>query len=134
MLGSPFGVGIRGNVEVNDLSPVVTEDNEYVQDTKRDCRDGEKVAGSNIGNVIVQERSPRLGRWLSLPDHVFGHGYFGDFVALRWSSEFRQLFWVVSRLPGPNQTGYRNSVDRRTGAKLSILLNKDCAFLDLGIR
>ncbi len=26
---------------------------------------------------------------------------FGGQDALRWSSEFRQLFWVVSRLPDP---------------------------------
>ena len=68
-------------VKANDLSPVVTENDEYVQDTKRDFRDGEKVAGSNIGNVIVQERSPRLGRWLSLPDHVLGHRRFGKLMA-----------------------------------------------------
>jgi hypothetical protein len=28
LLGGPFGAGIRGNIEVNHLSPVVTEHDE----------------------------------------------------------------------------------------------------------
>ena len=81
LLGGPFGVGIRRNVEVNHLSPVVMENDEDVQDAKRDCGNSEEVAGGDIGNVIYEERSPSLGWSLSLPDHVFGHGCFSDIVA-----------------------------------------------------
>ena len=81
LLAGPFGVGIRGDTEVNDAPPVMAEHKEDVQDTKRDSGNSEEVAGGDIGNVIGQERSPSLGRWLSLPDHVFGHGRFGDVVA-----------------------------------------------------
>ena len=34
LLGGPFGVGIRGNIEMNDLPPIVTEHDEDVQDTE----------------------------------------------------------------------------------------------------
>ena len=44
LLGSPLGVGIRGNVEVNHLPPVVTDHDEDVQDTKGHGRNGEEVA------------------------------------------------------------------------------------------
>ena len=36
LLGGPFGIRIRGNVEVNDLSPIVTEKDENVQDAEGD--------------------------------------------------------------------------------------------------
>jgi hypothetical protein len=65
LLGGPFGEGIRGNVEVNHLSPVVTENDEDVEEAKRDCGNSEEVAGGDIENVIFQERSPSLRRWLS---------------------------------------------------------------------
>ena len=80
MLGGPLGVGICRNVEMDDLSPFVTENNEDVQDTKRDCRDGEEVAGGDVGNVIVKECPSGLGRRFAGADHVFGHGRFGDIV------------------------------------------------------
>ena len=64
LLGGPFGVGIRGDVEVNDLPPVMAEHDEDVQDAKRDCRNDEEVAGGDIGNVIGQKRSPSLRRRL----------------------------------------------------------------------
>ena len=60
LLGGPFGVGIRGDAEVNDTPPVMAERNEDVPDTKRDCGDDEEVAAGDIGNVIGQERSPGL--------------------------------------------------------------------------
>ncbi len=81
LLGGPFGVGIRGNVEVNDLPPVVTEHDEDVEDTESHGGNGEEVAGGDVGNVIVQKRPPRLRRRFPSADHVLGHGPFGDVVA-----------------------------------------------------
>ena len=40
LLGGPCGVGIGGHVEVNDLSPIVTEHDEYIQDAESDGRNG----------------------------------------------------------------------------------------------
>jgi hypothetical protein len=37
LLGSSFGVRIRGDIEVDDLSPIVTHHDEDVQDTERDA-------------------------------------------------------------------------------------------------
>jgi hypothetical protein len=45
LLGGPFGVGIRGNVEVDDLPPVMPEYNEDVQNPKGHGRHGEEVTG-----------------------------------------------------------------------------------------
>ena len=80
LLGGPFGVRIRGNIEVNDLSPVVTEYDEDVEDAKRDCGNREEIAGRNVRNVIIQKRSPSLGRRFSRANHVFGHSCFGDIM------------------------------------------------------
>jgi len=81
LLGGPYGVGIGGHIEVNHLSPIVTEHDENVQDAESDGRNGEEIAGRNIGHVVVQERSPGLRRWLLGADHVLGHGRFGNVVA-----------------------------------------------------
>ena len=81
LLGGPFGVRIRGDVEVNHFSPVVTEYDEDVENAKCDCGNGEKVAGRNVGNVIIQKSSPCLGRRFSRANHVLGHGCFGNVVA-----------------------------------------------------
>ena len=80
MLYRPFGVGIYRNVEVNDLSPFVTENNEDVQDAEGYRGNREEVAGGDVDNMIVQECSPGLGWRFAGADHVFGHGRFGDVV------------------------------------------------------
>ncbi len=108
LLGRPFGVRIRGNVEVNDLSPVVTEHDEDVQNAKCRCRNGEKVAGRNVVNVIIQKRSPSLGRRFSGADHVFSHRCFGNLVSKQ--EQFAQDSGCAPRriLPGhtANQVTY----------------------------
>ena len=81
LLGGPFGAGIRGQIEMDDLPTVMTKNDKYVQDAKRHCGDCKEIAGGNIGNMIGQKCSPSLGWWFYLPNHVFGHGRFGDFVA-----------------------------------------------------
>ena len=53
LLGGPFGVGIRGNVEVNPLPPIVTEHDEDVEDTEGHGRNREEVTGGDVGNMIV---------------------------------------------------------------------------------
>ena len=81
LLGGPFGVRIRANVEVDDLPVIVAQHDEDVEDTEGHGRNREEVAGGDVGNVIVQKRPPRLQRRLPPADHVFGHGRFGDFMA-----------------------------------------------------
>jgi hypothetical protein len=81
LLGGPFGAGIRGNIEVNHLSPAVTEHDENVQDAEGHGRNREEIASGDVGNVIVQKRPPGLRRRFPSADHVLGHGLFGDAVA-----------------------------------------------------
>lgn len=57
LLGGPYGVGISGHVEVNDLAPVVTENDEDVQNAKSRGRNGEEITGGNIGNMIGQSHA-----------------------------------------------------------------------------
>lgn len=52
LLDGPFGVGIRRDVEVNDLPPVVAEHDEDVQDTEGHGRNREEVAGGDVGSAI----------------------------------------------------------------------------------
>jgi hypothetical protein len=51
---------ITGDPKWADPSPLVTEHDEHVQQAERDRRNGEAIAGSDVGNVIGKERSPRL--------------------------------------------------------------------------
>ena len=101
LLGGPFGVGMAGHVEVDDLSPVMTEHDEDVQDAESDRRNGEEIAGSDVGNVIGKERSPRLRRRFPDADHVLGHGPFRNVVAQQ--EQFRQN---SQRAPGRVLTGH----------------------------
>ena len=76
-----WAVGIRSHVEVNDLPPIVPEHDENVQHAKRDGRNSKEVAGSDVRNVIVEERSPSLRRWLTEANHVLGHRPLGDLMS-----------------------------------------------------
>ena len=62
-----------GDVEVDDLSPVMSQHDEDVEDAKRDRGDGEEIAGDDVGSVIGQGGSPGLRRRFSGADHVLGH-------------------------------------------------------------
>ena len=82
LLGGPFGVGMAGHIEVDDLSPVMAEHDEYVQNAEGDRRNGEKIAGNDVGSVIGKERSPRLRGRFPRADHILGHGPFSNVVTL----------------------------------------------------
>jgi len=70
------------DVEVNDPSPAVPQDDEAVQQPKRDRRHHEEVAGGRAAHVVLEERSPGLGWWSwAAPNHVPRYGRFCDLVA-----------------------------------------------------
>ena len=81
LLSRPFSIRIRGDLEMDDRSPIMTQHDEDVEYLKRNGWNGEEVAGCDIGNVVLQECSPCLRRGFSLSDHVFGHGTFRRFIA-----------------------------------------------------
>ena len=43
---------------MDELVAIVTQDDENVENAERDGRHREEVTGSDIGNVVVQKRSP----------------------------------------------------------------------------
>ena len=59
-------MGIARHVEMQDLTPVVADDEKAVQNTKRERWDGEKVHRRNGLAVVSEERLPLLDRiWIS---------------------------------------------------------------------
>ena len=99
---------MRGNVEVNNPSSVVTENDEDVQNAKGHARNGEKVADGDVRNVIVQKRPPGLRRRFPSAEHVLGHGPFGDLVAQQ-----RQFRYDPRCAPSRIFPGYASSRNMR---------------------
>jgi len=71
------------------------------QDPEGDRRHGEEITGSDVGNVIGQECSPRRRRRLPGADHVLGHRPFRSVVPQQ--EQFRQESW---RAPERILTGH----------------------------
>jgi len=81
LLCRPLTRGVFGDVEVDDLAAFVSQHQEYVEDPEGNCGDGEKVDRYEVLGMIVEERPPSLGRWLSMSDHVFGDRGLSDLDA-----------------------------------------------------
>jgi hypothetical protein len=56
LLYNPKSIGISRHIEVQDLTPVVADDEKAVQNTKRERWDGEKVHRSNGLAMVSEER------------------------------------------------------------------------------
>src|SRR5258708_15270976 len=66
LLYNPKCIGISRHIEVQDLTPVVADDEKAVQNTKRERWDGEKVHRSNGLAMVSEERQPSIHRvWIS---------------------------------------------------------------------
>src|SRR6516165_8138464 len=53
-------MGISRHIAMQDLTPVVADNEKAVQHTKRECWDGEKVHRSNGLAMVSEERQPLL--------------------------------------------------------------------------
>ncbi len=62
LLHDPKSIEISRYIEVQDLTPVVTGDEEAVQNTKREGWDGEEVHRSNGLAMVSEERQPSFHR------------------------------------------------------------------------
>jgi hypothetical protein len=62
LLHNPKSLGISRLIEVQDLSPVVADDEKAVQNTKRERWDGEEVHGGNRFPMVSKKGQPSLGR------------------------------------------------------------------------
>ena len=58
------------DVEMDDVLPVVSKDDKAVQDVESDRGDGEEINSCDLLGMVLQERSPRLGRRFTLLVHV----------------------------------------------------------------
>ena len=73
LLTCPASCRMGCDVEVHDSSSVMLEDDETIQQLETNGRHDEEVDGRDITDVVFQERSPGLRRWLAMPAHVFRH-------------------------------------------------------------
>src|SRR5262245_29835959 len=73
------------DANVQNPTAVVRQHQEDVQDLEADRRDGEEVDGYRGGEVILEERAPRLRRWFPTA-HVLADAALTDVDA-----EFEQL-------------------------------------------
>jgi hypothetical protein len=72
---------MRSYIEPQKLATTVPQDQEPVQQSKRDRRDHEQIHRRNAVGMIAQKGLPALRRWLPSPRHVFCHGGLPDIDA-----------------------------------------------------
>jgi hypothetical protein len=69
--GDPFGVRMRGYSQPQKLTSAVLQDQEAVQQPKRNCRDQEQIHRRDAVSMIAQEGLPALRWWAPPSRHVF---------------------------------------------------------------
>jgi len=74
LLRRPFRCGMSRNVEVHNASSIMCENDKDEQDFKANSVDDEEVHGSELRQVIIQERPPCLRSWIRISAHVFSNG------------------------------------------------------------
>ena len=80
LLSRPLGCRMRGDVEVGEMSSMMTKNHEGEQYAERRCRYCEEIDGNDIAGMIVEKGPPRLRRRLPMPDSILAHGCFGHGV------------------------------------------------------
>jgi hypothetical protein len=66
LLHNPERIGISRHIEVQDLTPVMADDEKAIENTKRERWDGKEVHRSNGVAMIPEERQPSFrGIWIS---------------------------------------------------------------------
>ena len=81
LLRGPFRRRMCGDVETNNAPTIMTQDDERKQEAKGRRWNSEEVDTNDVSEVVIQERSPGLRRWLSTTDHVLVNGCLGHVVA-----------------------------------------------------
>ena len=59
-------------IEMQHASAVMSQHEEYEQDSKTDSRNYEEIDGYHCLDVIFKKGAPSLRRWLAAADHIFG--------------------------------------------------------------
>jgi len=78
LLCGPSRAGRISHVEMDDPSPLVSQNDEDEEDPERHRRHREKIDGDQVPGVVTEERPPALRWWLSVMDHVLGDGGLRD--------------------------------------------------------
>src|ERR1700761_3781111 len=94
LICDPFCGWMRSDAKPQDMSPVVSHDQQSIEQAKRDCRHDEHIHRSDPVRMIAEECPPALGRRVSSPDHVLGHAGLSDADA-----ELEQLSMDPRRSP-----------------------------------
>jgi hypothetical protein len=95
---------MAGDIEVQDASPVVADDEQTVEQAERDSRDGKEIHGRNRFPVISKEGEPTLG-WLRIsrrPFHPTRNGSLRDIEAehKKFAMDARRSpYWVLNNHP-----------------------------------
>ena len=80
LLSRPLGRGMLGDVEVDDMSSMMTKNDEGKQYAESGCRNGEEIDRDNVTEMILEKRPPGLRRRLSSSDPILSHRSFGHNV------------------------------------------------------
>ena len=81
LMRCPLGYRMGSDVEVDDVTPMMTKNDEGEEYTECSRRHREEISGDDVSNMIIQERTPRLRRRLPMPNHVLVDGRLGHIVA-----------------------------------------------------
>ncbi len=98
--GSSRGQATVIVVEPPTFATVVSKDDEDEQNHESGGWQREEIDGDQVLDMVVEEAPPRLGRWLSTPNHVLRHGGLGD----RYS-ELREVRRASGVLPTVDRVG-----------------------------
>jgi len=107
LLRGPFCGGMRRDVEVNHAATIMRENEEDVENTEGDCRDGEEIDRGKLLGVVFQKCSPSLRGRFGMSDHVLSDGCLGDI-----DTKFEQ-FAVDSRC-SPEGISFAHGADEFT--------------------
>ena len=81
LLSCPLRCRVSGDIEVQDATPVMGQNQENVENLETDRGHGEEIDGDQLLGMILKECPPALrGRFVSA-DHVFADAAFSDVYA-----------------------------------------------------
>ena len=96
---------MSGNVEVEHLPPVVSQDEKDVENAERNRPNREEVDRNDFFAVIFEERAPGLRGWLWTPAHVLGDGRLREL-----DSEFEDF--SMNPRSSPKRIGFAHASDQ----------------------
>lgn len=75
----PDGRAMLGDIEVQDSSPIVAQNDQHKQDLEGRRWDREEIQRNRLLGMILMEGLPRKRRWVTTLDHVLRDSGLGNF-------------------------------------------------------